>query len=122
MWNLLSRLSLLALLACTGGGSDPCAERSVEACEDLASCALVYGRELSWRDDITADTAADTATEGTCYDAGDSEPLGCGLAELACPPSIKFGTSPEGSCYEFGGCVPQDFTECPQAEGLTECS
>jgi hypothetical protein len=105
---------LLVLVACTGVSPDPCAARSIQDCEDEPACALVYGRELTFPDGL------DTAAEA-CYEAAASEPVGCELAGSSCTPDLKFGTSPEGVCYEFGNCVPADFTECPEAEELTEC-
>jgi hypothetical protein len=112
MLRLISRLSLSSLLACTGG--DVCASRSVEACEDLPACTLVQGTPLSFLDE--GDTAA-----LSCYELGDPEPLACAPRSQSCTPDLKLGKSPEGTCYEFGNCVPEGFGDCPEAEGAEAC-
>lgn len=97
-----------ASMGCTEMGCDDpepmsCAEMSIENCEEVPSCTVIYGSPIFLDSD------------NECYVwANGIEELGCMDADMECTSSLKHGASTDNpsDCYGFGGCMPEGWGNC----------
>jgi hypothetical protein len=83
---------------CVGGGV-PCAERSLETCDDDGDCVLAAAFPFN--------------TEQQCF-AGTSSAVGCVDPDLSCPPVTTPALDGDGDCFLFGNCLPAGFQRAPE--------